>query len=197
MGFAMIENIIYLFEIAKYDGLGINFWLTYTVRSLVTTFAHGIFTGIFGFAYASAYLLKKQNKTSRTSIINFHQKIGQTIKTVLNIITLKIIFSQILNNKKTAKQINTTSLIIAGILSAIYVHFLFNFLVKFEINNQSFSFILPGIMMILGWSMSKKFTYQRYKAIIHPRNSPLFKNWGIKINFLQRKNKLNQTKHKI
>jgi RsiW-degrading membrane proteinase PrsW (M82 family) len=185
MGFALVENIVYLLEIGKEEGITANFWLTYSVRSIVTTFAHGIFTSIFGFAYALAYLLpdevipaEYQSRPFRLSKKIVPKKRYHFIA-VWHVFSLHILFAHLFKEQVSTNKHTSNQLILEGIMSAIYVHFLFNLLVKLEIGGKDFSFLLPGAMLILGWAIVSKFAMRRYKKIIHRPKTPICQNWGM------------------
>lgn len=186
MGFALLENIVYLMEIWQQSGFGPNFWMTYAVRSLVTTFAHGVFTGIFGFAYAHVYLLpaREDQKQVHHSGWDF---LKETAVTIWHTVTLHVIFSHLLSGKKSEMRHCARHLILEGITSAIYVHFIFNLLVQLELWGKDLSFLLPGLMMILGWTLVNKFASKRYKQIIHPHDTPLEKNLGFHYRMIYKK----------
>ncbi len=151
MGFALIENIIYLIEIMKDEGLSSTFYTTYFIRSVITTFAHSLFTASFGFAYAHAYLYPNKKKG-----------LG-VLATIKNIILLKIVFKNI--------SISSKQLIIIGVFTSIYSHLVFNLIVTLK--HINISFLLPLSIVITGWYISKKFNASKYKTVITKKVSPL------------------------
>ncbi len=54
LGFAFIENILYFYYIWTYQGTEI-FLVSFVFRSVFSTFAHILFSGIFGYYYGVAY----------------------------------------------------------------------------------------------------------------------------------------------
>ena len=57
LGFAFIENIIYFYNIVSLRGVE-NILYPFIFRSLFSTFAHVMFSGIFGYYYGLAYFAK-------------------------------------------------------------------------------------------------------------------------------------------
>lgn len=73
LGFAFLENILYLIPYPEISG---TFVYVYLIRSLDTMVAHSLFTAFFGFFYASAYLRKEifPRKKKRKTMESFLEK---------------------------------------------------------------------------------------------------------------------------
>ncbi|MGL5831179.1 MAG: PrsW family intramembrane metalloprotease [Candidatus Altimarinota bacterium] len=107
LGFAFIENIIYFYNIMSIRGTE-NIFLPFIFRSLFSTFAHLMFSGILGYYYGQSLLAKPLLKE------NYNQKRWLLTRTIAK--TLKINKEQLFGEEK----------LIQGLLAAIGLHALFN-----------------------------------------------------------------------
>lgn len=77
LGFAFIENIIYFYNIISIRGFE-QLLFPFIFRSLFSTFAHVMFSGIFGYFYGVAHFaskeLKEEMQNNRHPIIKFMHK---------------------------------------------------------------------------------------------------------------------------
>jgi RsiW-degrading membrane proteinase PrsW (M82 family) len=86
LGFAFVENALYFQNIIATRGID-NFAFPFVFRSLFSTFAHVMFSGIFGYFYGVAHfadpILKKKMRKERHPILNFLHKISHFKKSTL------------------------------------------------------------------------------------------------------------------
>lgn len=77
LGFAFIENSLYFYNIITSRGFE-DFVFPFVFRSLFSTFAHVMFSGIFGYFYGVAHfaspILKKELKEKQHPILRFFHK---------------------------------------------------------------------------------------------------------------------------
>ncbi len=77
LGFAFIENSLYFYNIITSRGFE-DFIFPFVFRSLFSTFAHVMFSGIFGYFYGVAHfadpILKKEMRDKRHPVLNFLHK---------------------------------------------------------------------------------------------------------------------------
>jgi RsiW-degrading membrane proteinase PrsW (M82 family) len=86
LGFAFVENIMYFFYIWTYQGFE-SLFISFIFRSIFSTFAHILFSGVFGYFYGVAHFAKpiwqKEIRENRHPILNAFHKIthlkGSTI----------------------------------------------------------------------------------------------------------------------
>lgn len=107
LGFAFIENIIYFYNIMSVRGAE-NIFLPFIFRSLFSTFAHLMFSGILGYYYGQSLLAKPLMQE------NYNQKRWALTRTIAK--TLKINKEELFSDEK----------LIQGLLAAITLHALFN-----------------------------------------------------------------------
>lgn len=78
LGFAFVENILYFYYIWTYQGLEI-FMVSFVFRAIFSTFAHILFSGIFGYYYGIAYFAEpiwsEDQRKGRHPIYNYFHKI--------------------------------------------------------------------------------------------------------------------------
>jgi RsiW-degrading membrane proteinase PrsW (M82 family) len=86
LGFAFVENSLYFYNIITSRGFE-DFIFPFVFRSLFSTFAHVMFSGIFGYFYGVAHfadpILKKEMREKRHPIIKFLHKHFHFKSTVL------------------------------------------------------------------------------------------------------------------
>lgn len=179
MGFAFIENIIYLSEFLASGMDSDSFWIIYFLRSTTTTFAHSIFTGMFGFAYANAYLLPddfipevyhgKPFACTLKKVPAFRYR----LRLIWEILTLHVLFVHVLKNQPSTYKHTSNHLIFEGIMSAIYLHLIFDIFAMIEFGGKTLAFLLPGLVLLTGWRLVSKFGLKRYKQIIHRHFPPV------------------------
>lgn len=80
LGFAFVENILYFFDIWLTHGAG-DLVLPFIFRSLFSTFAHVMFSGIFGYFYGVGHFASERLQTEirvsrRTHVRFFHRIFG-------------------------------------------------------------------------------------------------------------------------
>lgn len=78
LGFAFIENILYFYYIWTYQGAEI-LMVSFVFRAIFSTFAHILFSGIFGYYYGIAYFAEpiwsEEVRKGRHPVYNFFHKI--------------------------------------------------------------------------------------------------------------------------
>lgn len=178
MGFAFVENIIYVHAFLESGMQQHLFWLIYFLRAMTTTFAHGVFSGVFGFAYANAYLLPDDFipdtyhgkpfccSLKRMSTVRYY------LRGIWDVLTLHVLFGHVFRNKPSTYKHSPNHLILEGIMSAMYLHLLYDLLAKFEIGGQALAFLLPGFLLLVGWRLLSKFKLKRYRQIVHRKYPP-------------------------
>ena len=78
LGFAFVENILYFYYIWTYQGVEI-LMVSFVFRAIFSTFAHILFSGIFGYYYGIAYFAEpiwsEEQRQGRHKIYDFFHKI--------------------------------------------------------------------------------------------------------------------------
>ena len=159
LGFAFAENVFYL---SGFLTLDFSFVMVYLVRSINTMVAHTMFTGLFGFFYASAYL--------REEI--FH--LGKRVKPWSNFwnhfwqsLYFHVTIFHILPNRPSDKGHYPGSLILEGILVVSLAHVLFNYLLQKQINGINIGFLTFPLVFALGYLCWRLFLQGIYTRIVH------------------------------
>ncbi|MFA5842076.1 MAG: PrsW family glutamic-type intramembrane protease [Candidatus Gracilibacteria bacterium] len=77
LGFAFVENIMYFFYIWSYQGFE-SLFTSFIFRSVFSTFAHILFSGIFGYYYGVAHfakpILQEEMRQNRHPLLNWFHK---------------------------------------------------------------------------------------------------------------------------
>ncbi|MBT4631503.1 PrsW family intramembrane metalloprotease [Candidatus Peregrinibacteria bacterium] len=78
LGFAFLENVLYFYYIWEFQGTEILF-VSFVFRSVFSTFAHILFSGIYGYFYGIAYfadpIWAEEKRNKRHPFINFFHTI--------------------------------------------------------------------------------------------------------------------------
>lgn len=159
LGFAFAENISYLLEFATFDG---EFVMLYLVRSLNTMVAHSLFTALFGFFYASAYLRKAvfTKKKREKPWLHFFKNVGEALP-------LHVTLVHLLPNRPSKHGHYPGSLILEGIIVAGGLHGLFNLLLSQEVLGLQLGFLTYPLLFGLAYLVWRMFLQGVYVRIIH------------------------------
>ncbi|MDD4352567.1 MAG: PrsW family glutamic-type intramembrane protease [Candidatus Gracilibacteria bacterium] len=150
LGFAFIENIVYLSSIVHHGALTGDFVAVFAIRSIGATLAHTVFSGMFGYFYARAKLLPHAVIKEQPSVWNLNSLLWQGLKFELQRVQL------ILRNKATA-QYERGGLIFTGFLLAALLHLAYNFLISVEIFNRNLTFLtVPLVFLAFFYLISRR-----------------------------------------
>jgi RsiW-degrading membrane proteinase PrsW (M82 family) len=127
LGFAFIENSLYLYYIWEYQGLDVML-VSFVFRAIFSTFAHILFSGVYGYFYGIAYfadpIWSEQVRAKRYPIVNL-------IHTIFHF---------------KRNRVFATEKITEGLVLAIALHASFDILLEM---NQTF-FMVPFLVMGYG-----------------------------------------------
>jgi len=153
LGFSFMENILYFYNIWIANGAS-NLFIPFMFRSSFSTFAHIMFSGVFGYYYGIAHfakpILQKELKGKRWHWINvLHRVFG---------------FSR-------EKMFHEEKLL-EGAFIAITLHALFNVMLEMNWTFLIFPFLAAGYM-VLSHMFNDKENQKKYgKVMRHVRNHP-------------------------
>lgn len=146
LGFAFVENIIYFYNIISIRGFD-QLLFPFIFRSLFSTFAHVMFSGIFGYFYGVAHFadkeLKDEMRKNRHPIIKFFHKHFHLKKSTLF---------------KEEK-------ILEGLIVATGLHAVFNIFLEMEWSFLIIPFLFGGYVM-LNHLLNKKESLKEYGRLI-------------------------------
>ena len=126
LGFAFVENILYFIFIWAYQGLEV-LAVSFVFRSIFSTFAHVLFSGIYGYHYgiavfAKAYYVKEIRQKKSHRIIEFIHKIFRFKQSTL------------FEDQEMAK----------GLFLAVFLHALFNIFLELNLTFIMIPFLVFG-----------------------------------------------------
>lgn len=151
LGFAFIENAIYFYNIIMSRGFD-DFVFPFVFRSLFSTFAHVMFSGIFGYFYGIAHfadpILKKELREKRHPILQFLHKYLHIKRTVM------------FHDEK----------ILEGLIVAATLHGLFNIILEMEWIFAIVPFLFGGYLT-LSYLLEKKENLVNLKKLLPVRTS--------------------------
>lgn len=136
LGFSFIENIYYLYEFWPSISTGALVGM-YIFRSIFTTCAHLIFSGIFGYYYGiskfSIYINKEEEISGKKSVF---------AKIIAKIFNLPL------------SQAYQQQMVLKGLLIAVFIHATYNYLLQF---NK----ILPVIIFVILGALFLQYLFSR------------------------------------
>jgi RsiW-degrading membrane proteinase PrsW (M82 family) len=125
LGFAFIENILYFYFIWQLQGVEILF-VSFIFRSIFSTFAHILFSGVFGYFYGVAYfadpIWSEEQRKSRHPFVNL-------IHTVLHMKKNRIFAIEKMSE---------------GLVMAVILHAAFNILLELNLTFFMVPFLVVG-----------------------------------------------------
>ncbi len=125
LGFAFIENILYFYYIWEYQGTDI-LMISFVFRAIFSTFAHVLFSGVYGYYYGIAYFAdpvwSEELRKKRHPIIEALHKIFHLKK----------------------NRIFATEKITEGLFLAVFLHGLFNILLEMSLTFFMVPFLVIG-----------------------------------------------------
>jgi len=161
LGFAFAENLFYLWPLFESLSFGPDFWVVYLVRSLNTMVAHSLFTALFGFFYASAYLRKEvfPEKKKEKPWAHFWKNLWESLP-------LHVTLVHLLPNRPSKHGHYPGSLIFEGILVASLLHALFNALLQWEWQGTNLTFLTFPLVFLMAWVLWRVFLGDVYVKIV-------------------------------
>jgi RsiW-degrading membrane proteinase PrsW (M82 family) len=151
LGFAFVENIIYFYNIISVQGFE-QLITPFIFRSVFSTFAHVMFSGIFGYYYGLAHfaepILKEEIQKNRHPLINFFHKYFHIKRFYL------------FQDEK----------ILEGLVLASSLHALFNIFLEMKWTFLIIPFLFMGYM-ILNYLLKKKENLKVYGKLAPERTS--------------------------
>jgi RsiW-degrading membrane proteinase PrsW (M82 family) len=149
LGFAFIENIIYFQNIVIMRGID-DLFFPFIFRSLFSTFAHVMFSGIFGYFYGVAYfaepILQEEIRSKRHFLLKFFHKIFHIRRPVL------------FHHEK----------LLEGFVVASSLHAFFNIFLEMEWTFLIVPFLFSGYL-ILNFLLKKKENLKKYGKLAEVR----------------------------
>jgi len=162
IGFALSENIYYFVRALETFSLSSNFLAIFTIRSFGTMLAHTLFTGIFGFYFAKAYFSPFVEEGSKKEKIwqNFHKNARDAIR-------MNATFFHLLPQRDgETKTFRRNALIFEGFLVAIFLHFVYNGLIKLEVFGRNWTFLIIPLVFVMAWYIWSRFFVKLYTKIL-------------------------------
>ncbi len=145
LGFAFVENVMYFFYIWSYQGFD-SLFISFIFRSLLSTFAHIFFSGIFGYFYGVAHfanpILQEEMRANRHPFLNLFHKVVH-LKT-----------STLFAEEK----------IMEGLVLAMLLHAFFNIFLEMGWTFLIFPYLMMGYIL-LSWLFKKKENHKEYGKV--------------------------------
>lgn len=145
LGFAFVENIMYFFYIWQYQGID-TLYLSFIFRSIFSTFAHILFSGIYGYYYGIAFFAEPIYQEE------IKQKRGVIRRFFVKILTF--------NSSSLFAQEKVTQ----GLFYAVVLHALFNVMLEMNLTFFMVPFLVIGYA-VLTYLFSLKKTHKEYKRV--------------------------------
>ncbi|MGE3278659.1 MAG: PrsW family glutamic-type intramembrane protease [Candidatus Altimarinota bacterium] len=158
LGFAFAENVFYLIDLV---GSTSSLVTVYLVRSLDTMLGHTLFTALFGFFYASAYLRKEifPKKKKEKPWYHFFFNLWEALP-------LHVTLFHLLPNRPSKHGHYPGSLILEGILVASGLHGLFNLLHHKTFLGTSLGFLTVPLVSLVVYGIWRMFLQGVYVRVV-------------------------------
>ncbi|MDF2378912.1 MAG: PrsW family glutamic-type intramembrane protease [Candidatus Gracilibacteria bacterium] len=163
LGFAIAENIYYFVRAMETFEWSSEFIAIFTIRSFGTMLAHSLFSGLFGFYFAKAYFapfLEVDPKERPSFLRRFPKNVKKAIK--LN----ATFFYLMPKDSRVDMEIERNATIIEGFIVAMFLHFVYNFLIKIELFGQHWTFLIVPLVFIMCWFVWSRFFAHMYIRIV-------------------------------
>lgn len=148
LGFALVENLVYLFHAYEQSSFEAYFWIVFQGRFWSSTILHGVTTSLFGLFYSAAFLAKTVYKKGHKSPLLAFFKPPLSLSTWIQILTFHVTRKHLLlKNEATLNGHFARAVILEGFLLSFLIHVLFNLAV--EKNSPVFSFFIALVFMFV------------------------------------------------
>ena len=150
LGFAFIENIVYLSSLVHHGTLSGDFAAVFAMRSIGATLAHTVFSGMFGYYYARAKLIPQ-------AAIHEKPQLGNLNRVLLDGLKFEIKRIQLILKGQAAKVFDRSNMIFTGFIFAAFLHLAYNFLISVEIFDRNLTFLtVPLIFLAFFYLISRR-----------------------------------------
>lgn len=158
LGFAFVENMVYLID---FTSSASSFVTVYLVRSLDTMLGHTLFTALFGFFYASAYLRKEifPEKKKEKPWYHFCLNLWEALP-------FHVTLFHLLPNRPSKHGHYPGSLILEGILLASVLHGIFNLLHQKTSWGTSLGFLTVPLVFFVMYGIWRMFLQGVYVRVV-------------------------------
>ncbi len=148
LGFAFVENAVYLWTTYLSQGVTPTFWYIFAVRSVLTMVAHALFSGTFGYFYGISYI------RPNTDYVRY-SPLRLTLKSLFQSISLRNFFfvatlTMWMKRKDTIYNFNALEVLFEGYLVVIVLHAVFNFVLSLPTLQNMVLYILIPYLFLLG-----------------------------------------------
>jgi RsiW-degrading membrane proteinase PrsW (M82 family) len=151
LGFSFTENILYFFNIWVVDGID-NLFVPFAFRSLFSTFAHIMFSGVLGYYYGIAHFAKP--------ILQEEIRANRKHWTILFHKILSIRGDKLFHQEKLAE----------GLLIAVGLHAIFNIFLEMNLTFLTVPFLVGGYIT-LTYMLAKKQSHKKYGHLYEGENN--------------------------
>jgi len=145
LGFAFTENILYFYNIWEAEGVK-NLFVPFAFRSVFSTFAHVMFSGIMGYYYGVAHFAKP--------VLQEEIRANRKHWTILFHKILSIRKEKLFHQEKTAE----------GLMIAIGLHAIFNIFLEMNMTFLTVPFLVSGYIALI-YLFAKKSNHKKYESL--------------------------------
>jgi len=145
LGFAFIENVLYFYYIWEFQGTD-TVLISFVFRSLFSTFAHVLFSGIYGYFYGIAYFADPI----------YAEKVREKRHPLVNLLHRT-------HFKKN--RVFATEKLTEGLLIAVLLHAIFNIFLEMNVTSFMLPFLVIGYTF-LNYLFHKKENLKMYGFLV-------------------------------
>lgn len=143
LGFAFAENIFYFVSMLRYYNLDdAQFWSLIAFRSLITTLSHALFSGLFGYFWAQAFL--------STGIAPRHRlSVSRLLSGFVRTCSLHVFLHHLLPGRPSLHGHEKAEIVREGLLIATICHALFNLFIDLELYGYSLKILIVPLFLAI------------------------------------------------
>lgn len=147
LGFAFVENAVYLWSTYLSQGISPTFWYIFAIRSLVTMVAHALFSGTFGYFYGISYIRPNTDYVNSSPL---RVNLGSLVRSIslrnFFLFATRTIWSR---RKKGVYNFNALEVLFEGYLIVILLHSFFNVILSLPaLQNMVFLILIPFLFFL-------------------------------------------------
>ncbi|MDD4352546.1 MAG: PrsW family intramembrane metalloprotease [Candidatus Gracilibacteria bacterium] len=160
LGFVFVENLLYFWAAQAVFGLSAHLLLIFSVRAIVSTLAHTVFSGYFGYFYAKAKLDHHITSSNKTKLTHFNRDL------LSGAWKLHVFRSHLSVNRPSQSKHEPRLLVAEGFFLAFILHFIYNMLVSVNFGTYNFAYLVVPLLFLAAYYLFSQFYCEHNHIIV-------------------------------
>ncbi|MDP2690907.1 MAG: PrsW family glutamic-type intramembrane protease [bacterium] len=162
IGFALTENYYYFSRAWDSFQLSGSFLAIFAIRSFGTMLAHTLFASVFGLYFGKAYFAPFIREDSKQE--KLWQNLGSNLARAIRFHgTFLFLLPRIEGQHQSIKR---NVMIMEGFFVTIFLHFLYNALIKLEVFGHNWTFLIIPLIFLMAWFVWSRFFVRIYNRVL-------------------------------